>query len=111
VILPNAHLAVVEGQKVRDYILNPAHPDNGGKAQFFMAMGFTADAWEQLADALREMAGTVHITSRSDSVHGEKFVLEGDLNTPSGKTPRVRSVWIIDRGSQALRLVTVYPCA
>ena len=30
--LPNAHLAVVEERKVVDYLLNAAHPDNGGKA-------------------------------------------------------------------------------
>jgi hypothetical protein len=111
VILPNAHLAVVEQQKIREYLLNPAHPDNGGKARFFTAVGFTSAAWEQLADALREMARTVAVTIRTDSIHGEKFVLEGELRAPSGIAPRVRSVWIIDRGSQAPRLVTAYPCA
>ena len=108
-MLPNAHLAVVEEPKIREYLLNPAHPDNGGKAQFFTGMGFTAHAWEQLADALREMARTVTVTIRSESAHGEKFVLEGELNTPGGIAPRVRSIWIIDRGSEAPRLVTAYP--
>ena len=30
--LPNAENAVVEREKIADYLLNPAHPDNGGKA-------------------------------------------------------------------------------
>jgi hypothetical protein len=33
--LPNADKAIVEHKKVVDYLLNPAHPDNSGKAGFF----------------------------------------------------------------------------
>lgn len=33
--LPNAQNAVVDREKIADYLLNPAHPDNGGKAKFF----------------------------------------------------------------------------
>ncbi|MEJ7712567.1 MAG: DUF6883 domain-containing protein [Pyrinomonadaceae bacterium] len=35
-MLPNAHLALVERGKITEYLLNPAHPDNGGKAPFFI---------------------------------------------------------------------------
>jgi hypothetical protein len=35
--MPNADLAVVDQDKVADYLLNPAHPENGGKAPFFLA--------------------------------------------------------------------------
>jgi hypothetical protein len=42
--LPNAHLAIVDGETIVDYLLNPAHPDNGGKAKFFLALGFTGEA-------------------------------------------------------------------
>jgi hypothetical protein len=73
-------------------------------------MGFTAEAWESLAAALREMARTITVTIRTESAHGEKFVLEGELRTPGGIAPRVRSVWIIDRNAEAPRLVTAYPC-
>jgi hypothetical protein len=40
---------------------------------------------------------------------GEKYVLEGLLETPGGKRPPVRTVWIIDAGLTAPRLVTAYP--
>ena len=33
--LPNAERALVEREKIVNYLLNPAHPDNGGKAAFF----------------------------------------------------------------------------
>ena len=38
--LPNASLALVAREKVTDYLLNPAHPDSGGKAEFFHSLGF-----------------------------------------------------------------------
>jgi hypothetical protein len=39
--LPNAHAAFVADAKVRDYLLNPQHPGNGGKATFFTSFGFS----------------------------------------------------------------------
>jgi len=43
--VPGAHLAVVEQAKIIDYLLNPAHPDNGGKAVFFDSLGFSRKEW------------------------------------------------------------------
>src|SRR5262245_37672421 len=48
--LPNAERAIVEREKIVDYLLNSAHPDNGGKAQFFFSLGFR-EAWQGLRDA------------------------------------------------------------
>jgi hypothetical protein len=41
--LPHADLVIIEQAKIVDYLLNPAHPDNGGKAAFFLAMGFSRE--------------------------------------------------------------------
>ena len=38
---PSNHLAVIDRGKVLDYLLNEAHPDNGGKAQFFGLLGYS----------------------------------------------------------------------
>ena len=38
--MPNANLAVIEKEKIVNYLLNAAHPDNGGKAAFFLELGF-----------------------------------------------------------------------
>jgi hypothetical protein len=54
--LPNADKAIVEREKVADYLLNAAHPDNGGKAEFFMQLGFRREQWEILAAALKALA-------------------------------------------------------
>lgn len=107
--LPNAHLAAVDRDKITDYLLNPAHPDNGGKAPFFLALGFRLDNWQSLATALRKLADTTAVTKKMASPHGLKYILDGKIETPSGKSPSVRTIWIVDQGLQAPRLVTAYP--
>ena len=103
--LPNAHLAVVEREKIVDYLLNPAHPDNVGKAPFFFTLGFSRDDWQPLAVALGKLAEATEVAKSMESPHGRKYVLDGRIETPSGKTPVVRTIWI-DRGADRPRLVT-----
>jgi hypothetical protein len=45
-----------------------------------------------------------------ESSHSIKYIVDGALITPSGKSPPVRTVWIVDKGSENPRLVTSYPC-
>jgi hypothetical protein len=52
---------------------------------------------------------TAEVTESLESPHGVKYVLDGAIETPGGKTPTVRSVWIVDRGQNCPRLVTAYP--
>lgn len=107
--LPNAHLAIVEQEKITGYLLNAAHPDNGGKAAFFQMLGFHEGDWPTLATALRKLADAGEVAKSVESAHGQKYIVEGSIETPSGKSPMVRSIWIVDRGPEAPRLVTAYP--
>ena len=107
--LPNGEHAIVERGKIADYLLNLAHPDNGGKAQFFMACGFRRDDWIALADALRALALTGEVGKSLDSSHGRKYILDGEIGTPAGRQSMVRTIWIVDQGSDTPRLVTAYP--
>ncbi len=109
--LRNAHLAVVERHKVREYLLNGSHPDNGGKARFFVSLGFSSKDPERLMAALRAVAQNGEVAETARSAHGEKHVVEGWLSahTEEGRQRPVRTVWIIDSGSDAPRLVTAYP--
>ena len=107
--LPNAHLAVLERKKIVDYLLNPAHPDNAGKAPFFYALGFSLDDWQALAVALCQLAETNVVAKSMETSHGQKYVLDGRIGSPSGKKPLVRTIWIVDRGLDRPRLVTAYP--
>jgi hypothetical protein len=107
--LPDAHAAVVSREKVADYLLNAAHPDNGGKAEFFERHGFRREIWEALATALKNLAVDGEVIFSGESAHGKKFVVVGGMQSPSGQTPNVQSIWIVDKGQVAARLVTAYP--
>ncbi len=115
--LPNAHLAFVEQGKIVAYLLNPTHPDNGGKAAFFQMLGFEIDRWFEFSTALRELALAGTVTKTVESIHGSKYIVEGRIEAPSGRSAMVVSVWIVDcvgdcvvdRESEAPRLVTAYP--
>jgi hypothetical protein len=107
--LPNSDKVIVEREKMVDYLLNPAHPDNGGKAHFFLDLGFNRDDWQTLAAAFRMAAGTHPISRKMASAHGMKYVVDSRIEAPGGKRPRVRTVWIVDLGLDVPRLVTAYP--
>jgi hypothetical protein len=107
--LPNPGSATIEREKVVDYLLNPMHPDNGGKAAFFLSHGFNQDDWQNLARAFRNLAGSAEITKSVETSHGCKYIVEGRIETPGGKAPVVRTVWIVDRGADVPRLVSAYP--
>ena len=107
--LPNGERAVVEQTKIVGYLLNAAHPDNGGKAAFFLSHGFRQDDWETLAAAFRRLVIHVEVEKSVASPHGHKYIVAGPLETPSGKSPSVRTVWIVDAGEDTPRLVTAYP--
>lgn len=108
--LPNGERAIVERKKIALYLLNGDHPDNGGKASFFVGLGFSVERWRVLADAFRQLAVTAEVAQAIESRYGRKYVLDGDLLAPTGiKSRRVRSIWIIERGLESPRLVTAYP--
>ncbi len=107
--MPHGQMAVVEREKVLDYLLNEAHPDNGGKASFFLGLGFTRENWEIFRAALQEAAELGSVTKMMESVHGIKYVIDARLTGPVGRQASVRTVWAVDAGTEQPRLVTAYP--
>jgi hypothetical protein len=107
--LPNLQHAVVSERKLVGYLLDPTHPDGAGKARFFTALEFDAYRWSILADALKQVAANNEVAESLQTVHGQKYLVEGLLATPIGRQVLVRTIWIIDAGQTIPRLVTAYP--
>ena len=107
--LPSPDKLVVEREKIADYLLNPTHRYGASKARFFMHFGFRAEGWEELAQALREHGQTHDVKKARETGFGPRYEVEGKLNCPNGRHPRVRSVWQLDQGEVAPRLLTAYP--
>ena len=107
--LPNADKLIVEREKIVDYLLNPAHRFGASKARFFAEFGFRLEEWERLAEALREHGRTQEVASTRETGFGPRYAVEGELSTPGGRRPRVRTVWQWDEGTVAPRLISAYP--
>ena len=90
------------------YLLNPEHEEGGSKAVFFLDRGFTSEAWEHFADAIRNHGRTQPVTGEEATRHGHKYVVECQLVCPDGENPCILSVWIKE-GTKPLRLVTAHP--
>ena len=80
----NGFVFVVDRIKVHDYLLNEAHPDNGGKARFFGSLGYSREDPERLMQALREVAEHGEIVSSAESAHGQKYVVDGRVSGGNG---------------------------
>lgn len=107
--LPNAENARVDEEKITNYLLNAAHRFGGPKAAFFVEFGFKKEEWTTLAEALRTHAQKHPVDSSIDSGFGPRFTVEGALECPDGRKPQVRTVWQLDEGEIAPRLITAYP--
>src|SRR3990167_5587757 len=107
--LPSAAKARVERKKIVEYLLSSSHPDGSSKAGFFSRFGFRADQWKVFARALRKHGRTNAVSASVESRHGTRYSVDGPLETPDGRNPRIRTVWILSKRSRSPRLITAHP--
>jgi len=107
--LPNADKAIVEREKIVEYLLNPEHRYGASKARFFARFGFSRENGNVLAEALLLHGQTQEVKRMRETGFGPRYEVEGELRAADGRTPRVRSVWQLDQGAVAPRLITAYP--
>ena len=107
--LPHAELAVVPAAKLRDYVLNPAHPQGGPKARVFAAvLGLTRADWQYLRDQLLAGVRVAPATPRGSTPWGQLYEVLVEVRGPGGRTARVRSGWIVRSGETRPHLTTAY---
>lgn len=106
--LPNADQAIVPREKIVDYLLSLDHQDGWGKARFFMMFGFAVERWNELEEALRHHARETDVAEEIATEYGQKYSLIGQIIAPDGRTPSIRTVWMIPTREEAPRLVTAY---
>ena len=107
--LPFAELAIVDRSKICDYLLNFSHPDGGDKARFFFQFGFSQADIDALASSLLEHCQKNEVARFRLTEFGMRYEVDGQLATPSGLWPQVRTVWQVDHEEVAPRLLTAHP--
>lgn len=107
--LPNSDRVIISREKLINYILSKTHSTGKFKARFFQNLGFNQTNVSFFETILRTMANSEEIKETIPSVYGAKYILDGKVNTPSGKTIKLRTIWIIEKGQIRPRFITVYP--
>jgi hypothetical protein len=97
----------VDESKIASYLLSVLN--SHGKAALFLGFGFRTNAWEVMANALKQQARSNPVTTVVDSPYGTRYSVDGELQTPSERLPRVRTVWIRETDSDEFRLITAHP--
>jgi len=106
--LPNGINAVVDIVKLRDYCLNPGHPEGRHKARVFrVTLGMEREHAEELRVALLAAARDQDADASEADQYGERYVLDFSLRH-AGHEARVRSAWIIRKGENFPRLTSCY---
>jgi hypothetical protein len=90
-------------------ILSPVHPVGRFKSIFFVALGYSREAWRQLEADLRDHLNANDVIETERNRFGLKYVVGGNLFAPSGAVADVIAVWIILDDETVPRLVTAYP--
>ena len=106
--LPNSDRAYVDIAKLRDYSLNPMHPEGKHKARVFAsALGLRQGDAEWLREQVLRAAKDVDCVLGRRTAHGQRYVI--DFNVVHGeKSARLRSVWNVRVDEDFPRLVTCY---
>ncbi len=108
-LLPNHPKAYIQPNKLTGYLLSETHPIGKAKAKFFRGLGFNETTLQSLEQSLLNLARTQEIHETLDAGHGTKYVIIGPIETPSGRTVNILTVWIVDTGEDAPRFITARP--
>jgi hypothetical protein len=106
--LPNGDLAIADISKLRDYCLNPHHPQGRHKARVFMTtLGMTAADAMELQAAILAAARSGTAFEKNADAYGRRYVMDLTINRGE-RTAIVRSAWIVKHGENIPRLTSCY---
>src|ERR1051325_6565725 len=97
--LPNAERAVVEREKIVDYLLNPAHRHGASKARFFSSFGFRIEQWERLLGGLSGEGGGA-AGGRGGARDGPRSALRSGGRTDGSRRPFTARPFGLANGSR-----------
>lgn len=99
----------IDPRKLRDYLLNPAHPEGATKAQYLSEMGYNQENYHILEVDLRNQHLLCDVQPGKVSIYGVKYEIVAPLVGPNGKRRLIRSVWMIRKNDTFARLITLIP--
>jgi hypothetical protein len=111
--LPNAENALVDIAKLREYALNPHHPEGKHKARVFLAkLGIGRNDAERLRQVILQRVLKADAIEQVPTPYGRRFIVDFEVSFPEGEfilsTALVRTAWIIRNDEDFPRLTTCF---
>ena len=107
--LPNSDRAVIEPDKLINYLLNTSHKRGHTKALLLAKFGYQADNWQQLDSDIRKYHLNAEVDVVRQTMYGMRYEIRAPLQTPDGRTLIIKTIWQIDEGTDFPRLITLFP--
>ncbi len=107
--LPNRERAMIAPDKLSAYLLNPSHKRGGTKARLLIQFGYSSTNWHQLEADIRAYHLQADVTGARQTLYGMRYEIHAPLQTPTGQTLTLRTIWQIDDGKDYPRLITLFP--
>ena len=107
--LPHPENAIIPEKKLTDYLLSKTHETGRFKAKFFRSLGFNEENLNLLEKEFLNIVQTQEITKQENSEFGIKYIIDGSLMTPLGKSVKIRTVWIVENDEEQPIFITAYP--
>ncbi len=107
--MPDWTEAYIPREKLTDYLLSETHAVGKWKADFFRGLGFAQDQPSVLEERLLDIVRENIVSSEVQTPYGTKYLIDGNLFTPRGRSIRLRTVWIVEHSDPRPRFVTAYP--
>ena len=106
--MPNAEMAVVDLNKLRDYCLSRQHPRGRHKALVFeAALGFTEKDAPKLRELLLISAASGGAVPTKSDEYGQSYMLDLSVLGKAGRVT-IRSYWIVRARENFPRLATCF---
>ena len=90
--LPRLEHALIDPEKLRDYLLSPKHDRGRFKAAVFATMGYSPEDWRRFESDIRKLIATCEATTVQPTAHGQKYVVTGTLEGPAKRPKRIRTL-------------------
>jgi hypothetical protein len=98
----------VDIAKLRDYSLNPAHPEGKHKARVFLAaLGLTANDAGQLRQIILNAVIGTEAVQNTSTLYGQRFVIDFAVVGRWG-TVTIRTAWIVRNDENFPRMTSCY---
>ncbi len=105
--LPNIGKVLIGEAKLTSYLLSETHPVGRSKAAYFRTVGYDLETAQVLRRDLLWIAETGTVIDRLTTPFGDKYIIDGIVQTPTEKMASLRTIWLLEQA--VLRFISAYP--